>query len=161
MVNKRLVLRLITGVRCQIIICNRYILPGPMEGSPRSLQTDKWPSGSMERKRGLNPSPLQTQLGTNFALFQTLILGFRYLFYGIQAGNVPFGKNLTAGTTILSRAAYLPSASRSYILKKNKKKIKLFSKICIEHRAFLRRRNVLPPPPPPLASRNTTAATER
>ena len=65
----RIVLRLITGVRCQIITCCKYMLPGPMDGSPCSLQTDKRPPGSKERHRGLNPSPLGTRSGANFWLF--------------------------------------------------------------------------------------------
>jgi hypothetical protein len=71
-----IVLRMISGVRYQIVNCSKYTLPGPMDGSPRSLKSDKKPPGSKERKRGLNPSPLGTRSGANLALFQTLILWF-------------------------------------------------------------------------------------
>jgi hypothetical protein len=67
--NIRIVLRPITGVRYQIITWCRYILPGPMDGYPCSLQTDKKPPGSKERHRGLNPSPLGTRSEANFVLF--------------------------------------------------------------------------------------------
>ena len=46
-----------------------YRLPGPMEGFLGSLQTDKSPPGSKERKRGLNPSPLGTRSWANFENF--------------------------------------------------------------------------------------------
>jgi len=70
-IKEYIVLRLITWERCQIVIWYRFTLPGPMGGFPRSLQTDKRPPNSIERKRGLNPSPLQTRSGANFALFTT------------------------------------------------------------------------------------------
>ena len=105
MVHKTLVLRLITGVRCQIIICYIYILPGPMEGSLRSLQTDERPPGSMEWKRGLNPIPLQTLSGGSFALFSSPNIMVSVFILGFPSGKWTIGKKLTAGTTILSRAA--------------------------------------------------------
>ena len=53
----------------QIVICYMYTLPGPMEGFLGSLQTNKSPPGSKERKIGLNPSPLGTRSGANFEHF--------------------------------------------------------------------------------------------
>ena len=42
------------------------MLPGPMDGSIGSLQTDSRPPGSKERKRGINPSAVGTRSGANF-----------------------------------------------------------------------------------------------
>jgi hypothetical protein len=48
-----IVLRLITGVRCQIVNCSKNMLPGgPMDGSPRSMQTYNGPRVLWKGKEG-------------------------------------------------------------------------------------------------------------
>ena len=66
----------------------QVFVSGAMAGSLRSLQTDKRPPSSMERKERLNPSPLGTRPLADFVFFKTLIVGFRF-FKGFQAGNLP------------------------------------------------------------------------
>jgi hypothetical protein len=67
-----------------ITMSNRFLrqvrAPGAHGWVPHSLQIDKKPPGSKERKRGLDPSPLGFQSRAYFALFKILIFGFRSYF---------------------------------------------------------------------------------
>ncbi len=72
-----------------------------MDGSPRSLQADKAPPGSKERKRGLSPSPLGARLGANFVNYQLpqtltnpMVIGFGY---DMPVGNGLLGLDLACG----------------------------------------------------------------
>ena len=97
LINKRIVLRLITEVQCQIIDYFRYVLPGPLDGSPYSLQANKRPPGSKKRHRGLNTSPLGTRPGANFGLLKNPNIRVSVLFLGFRNGKWTPGKTHHSG----------------------------------------------------------------
>jgi hypothetical protein len=95
-----------SSTRC-IVNYYVYMLPGPMYGSTRSLQTYERPPGSDERNRGLNSSLLGNRSRANFALFLNPNIRVWSYILGFTSGKWTPKKNGTVGTDILSKAAHM------------------------------------------------------